>query len=228
MQQPSTGPPATAAAAASSDGLPACAETAVATLMTVPPLVAKVKLSQIINQSIDQDIPLLEEAVLMKFRHRYIEVCGDEPLPGSDATDAQLSALHFMVENSRAPYVDFAVWGPHGLRAERKLRFVQQVMDCSGKRRATEQHGPATIEIWRSCWEVFAVAAISIGIAHPAVLARYARRFEERVARYNRAWHICIKADERCRSEHWGAERRRQARFAEAHPVLTAMDTTMP
>ena len=101
-------------------------------------------------------------------------------------------------------------------------------MDSSGKWRATEQHGPATIEVWRTCWEVFAAAAICIGIAQPAVLMRYAKKFEERVCRYERAWHICLKAEERCRTEFWGNERRRQARFAEAHPTLSSIDRDMP
>ena len=74
----------------------------------------------------------------------------------------------------------------------------------------------------------FSVVAICIGIAQPAVLTKYARRFEERVARYDRAWHLCLKAEERCRSEFWGNERRRQARFAEADPTLSSVEKDMP
>ena len=46
--------------------------------------------------------------------------------------------------------------------------------------------------------------------------------------RYSRAWHLCVRADNRCRSEFWTAERRRQQRFAEAHPDFAAVETTMP
>ena len=72
------------------------------------------------------------------------------------------------------------------------------------------------------------MAAISLGIAQLATLPRYAFKFEERAARYNRAWHLCVKADERCRSEFWATEKRRQTRFAEARPTMTAVDVSMP
>ena len=61
-----------------------------------------------------------------------------------------------------------------------------------------------------------------------ATLARYALKFEERATRYSRAWHLCVKADDRCRSEFWPAERRRQLRFHEAHPQMSALDAEKP
>ena len=110
----------------------------------------KVKLSQIINQGIDQDVPMMNEEGLMVLRKKYIEVSGDEPLATIDASDAQLTALQFVVSNGLAPYTDFAVWGPHGARQERRMRFAQNFMDTSGKWRAVEQGGPANLEVWRS------------------------------------------------------------------------------
>ena len=196
--------------------------------ITVPTLQARVKLSQVLNQSLDQDIPLLNEEALREHRRYYIEACGDEPLPNVDATDGQLTALWFAVECGLAPYADFGVFGPHGTRHEKRMRFAQHFQDTSGKWRAVEQHGPANIEVWRTCWETFSVAAISLRIAKPAVLARYAQKFEERCSRYTRAWHLCVKADDRCRAEFWQSERRRQDRFHGSHPDLSAIDPLMP
>ena len=78
-----------------------------------------------------------------------------------------------------------------------EIRFAQHFMDTSGKWRAVGQNGPANLEVWRSCWDTFAVAAVSLDIANAAVLVRYARRLEERCNRYAGAWHLCVKADEK-------------------------------
>ena len=108
------------------------------------------------------------------------------------------------------------------------MKFAQHFMDSTGKWRVVEQAGPPSLEVWRASWEVFTVAAIALGLAHAAVLSRYALKFEERVSRYPQAWHIGVRADNLCRSEFWAAERRRQARFATAHPGMSAVDDAMP
>ena len=193
-----------------------------------PTLHAKVRIAQTLNQAIDQEVAMLPEAKLADLRKFFIEIIGDEPLQRVDATDAQLTALSFVVECGLAPYADFGVFGPHGTRQEKRMRFAQHFQDTTGKWRAVEQPGPPNIEAWRQCWETFTVAAVTLKVARPAVLARYAQKIEERCTRYSRAWHLCVRADDRCRAEFWAAERRRQQRFAEAHPDLAAVDATMP
>ena len=69
---------------------------------------------------------------------------------------------------------------------------------------------------------------LQLGVATPATVARYAKRFEERCARYARAWQVCARADDRCRAEWMPAEKRRQERFTSEHPHLSAMDRSMP
>ena len=123
------------------------------------PLVAKVKLGLTINQGIDQEIPMLSHALLSKARDRYVQACGDEPLPSCAASDAQLTALQFLLDNRMAPYADFAVFNPYGARVERKLKYVQHFMNSEGQWRATEVPGPSTLEQWKVCWDVFAVAS---------------------------------------------------------------------
>ena len=59
--------------------------------------------------------------------------------------------------------------------------------------------GPPNLDTWKFCWEAFVVAAVSLDIATPGALARYAKRFEDRCAGYPLAWHICAKAEDRCR-----------------------------
>ena len=192
------------------------------------PLVAKVKLGHIVNQGIDQEIPMLSPEMLSKARDRYIQACGDEPLASCAASDAQLTALNFLIENGMVPYADFALFNPYGTRVERKLKFVQHFMNAEGQWRTAEVPGPSTLDQWKACWEVYTVAAISLDIATPATLARYAKRFEERCARYPLSWHICARAEDRCRSEWMSAEKRRQERFDAEHPHFATIDKGKP
>ena len=65
-------------------------------------------------------------------------------------------------------------------------------------------------------------------IAAPAVLDRYASRFKERVDRFSDAWHLCVLADTRCRSELWESECRRQSQFDESNPEISAFVPSRP
>ena len=128
---------------------------------------AKVKPAQVKSRT-DEDIPMLNEEMWSSLRKRCITTSWSEPLASVDASDAQFTALYFVVASGLPPYTDFAVWGPRGARHDKRMRFAQHFMDTSGKWRAVEQGGPANLEVWRACWETFTVAALSIGIATPA------------------------------------------------------------
>ena len=112
---------------------------------------------------------------------------------------------------------------PEGVREERRHKFINQIMDANGTRHAREQAGPASIEAWRSCWAVFSTAAVMLEIAPPATLARNGMKFEERALRYASAWHLAVTAENRCRSEFLGAERR-QERFYQEQLGMTAFN----
>ena len=194
----------------------------------VDPGMVKANLGTVLNQALSQEIPVLSEAELGPLRERYVRIEGDEPLDVTEVSNAQLSALKAVVDQGLPPYADFGVWAPHGNRLARKQKFTSMHVDPSGKWRTTEQTGPPHLDAWRTSWAVFASASIMLGIATPATLARYERRFVERCQRYPRAWHIAVVAEDRCRAEFWGAERRRQERFFRLHPTMSAVDVTMP
>ncbi len=192
----------------------------------LPP--AKVRLSSIINQASDQEIPLLPERELAALRHRYHLLCGDAPLDGAEVTDNQLTALKYMLDSNLNIYVDFGVWGPYGQRNERRMKFLNHFMDASGRWQTAEQPGPSCLEAWRDCWGVFTSAALMLQLASVATLQRYAARFEERCKRYPRSWHICVIAEDRCRSEFFPGEKRRQERFHADHPSMSGFDPMKP
>ena len=110
--------------------------------LTTEPVVtslhAKVRVAQILNQAVDREVAMLLEAKLAELRKYFIDIIGDEPLQTIDATDAQRTALNFVVECGLAPYADFGVFGPHGTRQEKRMRFAQHFQDTIGKWRAVE------------------------------------------------------------------------------------------
>ncbi len=212
---------------ASSTMPPASSSTVTPTVMTMNST-PKVRLSQVIDQAKDQEVPLLSDAVLRELRKNYMVIFRDAPLELVEVTDSQLTAFQYLVEHGLAPYTDFGVWGPFGARLERGMRFKSHFLDADGKWRTTELPGPSCIEVWRKCYRVFETAAIMTQAITPAALMRYAARFEERCERYHEAWHLCVQADTRCRSEFMVAERRRQEEFHSRHPSVSGFNTAMP
>ena len=71
----------------------------------------KISLATVIDQGLSQDIPLLKDTELVQIR-RVHHSQGGPPLPEHDPSDEQLTALKFVVDAGKAPFVDMGVWGP--------------------------------------------------------------------------------------------------------------------
>ena len=188
----------------------------------------KVRLSQVVDQGSDQEVVMLSPDRLLKARRAYHELYGEPPLPAHDPTDAQLTGLAYKVENGAAPYVDFGVWGPHGARLERRLRFTSFVQAPGGTYRTVELPGAECLDTWRACWAVYRTAAVMLNIALPGVLDRYEALFVERCQRYPGSWHLSAQADIRCRSEFMILEKRLQEEFHVTHAAMSSYNPGMP
>ena len=188
----------------------------------------RIKLSQVLDQGSDQEVVQMPASEIIVARRRYKELGGEPPLAKAEVTDAQLSALAFRVREGPAPYADFGVWGPHGARIERRLRFTAYTMAPGGLVKAVEMPGADSLATWRECWAVFRTAAVMLSLALAGVLDRYEAMFVERCERYPNAWHICARADIRCRSEMWVTERWAQEEFHNTHPTMSAFNPVMP
>ena len=118
--------------------------------VTLQPSVAKAKLSLILRQGDDTEVGLVGDTVISSGYARWERIFGSGSRPSSDAecTEAQLSCLKFLVDAGQAPSVDFALWGPHGQRLERKLRLSGAVFDKDGTIRMVETAGPPTLAAW--------------------------------------------------------------------------------
>ena len=191
-------------------------------------LTVKVKLSQVIDQASDQEISLQPSAKLDIMRKRYIDLFGAPPRQSFEVSDSQLTALQWKMDAGLAPYADFGVWGPHGARMERRLRFTSRHVLPDGTWRTVELPGADCMQTWLECWSIYRTAAIMCRLALSSSLDRYSQMFEERCARYPTAWHICAQADIRCRQEYMIECKREQERFKTANPSLSSYDPAFP
>ena len=85
----------------------------------------KIKLSQVIDQALEMEIPLLGEQRLRELRNNYTIRYGNVPMENAEVPDAQLSTMAFVLDDGLSPYTDFAVWQPYGMRQETKMKFTE-------------------------------------------------------------------------------------------------------
>ena len=122
--------------------------------------VRRVKLSQVLRQGDDADAPLVPEAMMTAGYGRLESTFGlhYRPPANADVTLEQLSAVHHLIETKDVPYLDFALWGPHGHRIARKMKLSGQVLDSNATFRYMEVAGPPNIEVWSESYQVMQTA----------------------------------------------------------------------
>ena len=118
--------PATSLSASTSVAAAGAAATGSTATMPGDPsqLTAKVRLGQVLDQALDQEVPMLTIAELDELRAVYVDKEGDEPLRTCAPSNAQLTAMKFAVNAGLAPYANFGVFGQHGTRIERRMKFT--------------------------------------------------------------------------------------------------------
>ena len=187
----------------------------------------KLKMNQIIDQGCDFEVEMLPAPVLQKMRGRFVMVEGDNPLDREEVTDAQLTCLFHKVQGGQTPFVDMAVWGPHGERIARAMKFVSQQWR-DGQWKAVELPGASSLDAWEESWRIFRTAAIMTQLASAATLDRYAAEFRTRVLQHPEVWHLAAQSDIRCRTELWAQEKRKLEAFHASHPALSAFVPEQP
>ena len=119
----------------------------------------KVKLSMIVDQTSDDDAPVLTEQLIQAAYATYDATMGGEPPDDCEPSVDQLTAIHYLVFSAKmVPYVDFGVFGPHSVRMIRKLKLTGLVLSASGQLHHAEMSGPSSFEQWDSCAAILRVS----------------------------------------------------------------------
>ena len=133
-------------------------------------------------------------------------------MKSEEVTDDQVSVLCTKV--GIAPFADFGVWKPFG---QRHAKNAQVYVSFSRPHRSLAvQRNPRT-RLLCNVGSMLARSGQQPSCATSQfLLDRCASRFKERVDRFSDAWHLCVLADTRCRSELWESEYRRHSQFHES------------
>ena len=167
------------------------------------------KMAALLDPSDESELLPASVDDLQRWIQRYVALMGAYPEEEEEPSDAQLSALNRRtVVFKQAPYVDFSVWTPYSRRSLRSQKFRTYVPLGDGSYLMKELPGPQNLQQWLSCWRVFKVASLALGILTMASLQLYEKLIERLVLQYPSAWGLICLADDRARAERWEKIRR--------------------
>ena len=113
-------------------------------------------------------------------------------------------------EDAASIKVDFAVFGPHGLRLLRKLTISSFAMNASGEWQRRELPGPPSYEGWFEIFRVFRTTFLLLGAASAERLDSYCEHIRSLHSRFgSECWGLIYMADVHMRSEQFERIRRR-------------------
>lgn len=170
----------------------------------------KLKLSAVVDQTLEAEVNMLTNDEVDAMYREYKQTYGDVPSPEAEPTVDQLSAVKMLIASKVAPYVDFAVFGPHGLRLLRKLTFSSFAMNASGEWQRRELPGPPSYEGWFEIFRVFRTTFLLLGAASAERLDSYCEHIRSLHSRFGpECWDLIYMADVHMRSEQFERIRRR-------------------
>ena len=180
----------------------------------------KKRMAEVLDQMDDGHYEPLTESERMQYNQNYVDVTGGEPSLETKASTDQIAALKSRLTSGRAPYVDFAVFVPHGKRFAKIRKFDAQVF-VNNSLQQRVLRGPGNYASWVDSWNVFRTAMLSLKAASPQVLDDYQRGIFSLVQIHPEAWGLVYAADEVMRSEVWDDMRDElvtEGRWPSMHP----------
>lgn len=170
----------------------------------------KLKLSSVVDPTLDAEIVQVAKSELDKMYGDYKAKFGAHPAPDTDPTADQISGLKQLVATGALPYVDFSVWTPHGLRHLRKQVFTSHILNAAtGEWTKKELPGPSDVDSWMRAYKTFRIAMVLMGAADTEHLEAYSDYIKDLSQQFGAdAWGIIYKADCRMRSEYMERIRR--------------------
>ena len=170
----------------------------------------KLKLSAVIDPTLDAEVQQVSPAEITEMYTRYKNRFGDHPSPDVEPTPDQISALRQLIQAGAARYADFSVCGPHALRTLRKSVFTSYILNsATGEWSKKEMPGPANITSWEKSFKTFKVAMLLLEAAESERLEAYLEFVKDLNQQFgDAAWGTLYRAEARMRSEFFDRIRR--------------------
>ena len=170
----------------------------------------KLKMSAVVDQTLDAEVQMLSVTEVQRLFEAYKSKYGDTPQAEAEPTSDQLSAAKQLLDSGSPPYIDYAVYGPNGLRLLRKLTFASYSINSQGEWQKKELPGPPDIESWRKIHRVVRTTFLLLEAVSAERLDGYAEFLSALAGRFGpKCWDIIYTADVHMRSEQFERIRRR-------------------
>lgn len=178
--------------------------------IATPPTGRKLKMSAVVDQTLDAEVIPLSTEEINRMYETYKNKFGDVPSPDSEPTGDQLSAVSQLVSSGGTPYIDFAVYGPHGLRLLRKMTFQSIALNSMGEWQRREMPGPPDHESWFEIFRCLRTTFLLLETLSAERMDAYAEHIRQLSQRFGRhCWDLVYTADVHMRSEQFDRIRRR-------------------
>jgi len=135
---------------------------------------------------------------------------GEFPHQDMEPTHDQISAVAQIIRSGSSPYVDFALFGPHGARLLKKLSLISfSYQPAVGEWKRAELPGPPDLATWWKTWLVYECTLLLLKEVKPERLRLYGEHIRKLVDTYGEeVWFLIYQADVRMRSEEFDRLRR--------------------
>ena len=170
----------------------------------------KLKLKELIDQTSEDDCPVLSDGQIAKCYARFEATMGVGDVPGrpwmpveEEPTSDQLAALHHLVRSGLNPFgIDFGIFTPFGQRMVKKVRLCGERLGGDGVMHKIELYGPATYAMWSASWKILENCCVMLDIADLGKLVAYKRKQDKYHERYGeKIWALQYQTDSRTRNE---------------------------
>jgi hypothetical protein len=177
----------------------------------------KVKVSNLVDSTDDTEVPAATPDQLKIWYGNYKALKHGEPLVEKEPSPDQVAAMHMrIITLGMEPYADFSLLTPYGRRVAKTLRHRSWVMQEDGSYRGMDVPGPESYEVWDACYKVYEVILLMLRfpagekegdketlVVTPFAIEAYHEAFAALSREHPECWHLCQKAEDRCRAEHF-------------------------
>jgi len=199
---------------------------------TPPPIGKLIRVAQTLDQNDSGDVVLMATSEVRELIRKFIATNDNmEPHADEECSPAQLSCLKAKLAADTAPYADFSVFKPYGLRLGREMTFTAYAWVAEENNYvAREQSGPPSLYEWRRCFKLLGFGLRALGAVSRTKLERYEQKITQLVEEHGSdSWWLVYLADVKMRSERMERIRRRtEQAHVESMDIGQAYDPECP
>ena len=174
------------------------------------------KMKDIIDQVSTDTIVRLSLKEVKEAYATYRLKMGGDPNPEFEPTEFQLAGIQTLLKSGMAPYADFALFGPHGKRLQRRLTFSSFRLSDGGQWVKVELPGPSCYDQWLRCYKTWKVCMLLLEAASVEALDDYMDCIKGLDTELGSgAWWLIYQAEVRMRNEVFDRTRRKLEMDAE-------------